>query len=713
MRLTFLTWLFGLICAAFLATVGYTYVRYIMYAESRVSATMADRLTDLMELLVRADEHMEALQEVADVSALEKTRAMAEVIRLNPDILRDEEALQGLCNDLNVKSIAVTDAQGAIIAALPASLSWDDINQFDDTDSLKKCIDNQGYEVCLRPKDMMDTSVQYTGVNRLGEGGAIILGFQGLREQMVRSTTTFANLRQNFDLGEGGTIIAFKDGALLGDETPSFPTADLISLPEQQARRLRLGDMEYFTYAIRQRGYLLVGITPVNEVQQGITRALYPILLSNAGLFLIIFLLVFFLLQRVVISNVSRINVLLRKITQGDLDVRLDGEKFPVELRKLASCINSMVDALQAYGRKNDEAASRELEVARGIQSNIIPHDYPAFPTRDEFDLYATCRRAKVVGGGFYDYFLLGDDYLCFMVADVSGNGVPAAMFAMHSLSTIRELAHAGTTPIDLITRTNASLCSQHVGMYMSLFYGVLQISTGQLEFVNAGFSQALIRHKGGSYEGLDMRSGVVLGHTAEAVYTTCSAQLESGDHLFIYTEGVVETEDAEHTPFGEALLLETLAEASASATCVADMPRKVQQVQRKYMQGAEQSKDATMLALLYLGKRHEQASLSFAADHPAAALNFLSEHLESVFASPLAISALQQAVQSISDALPQGAPVQLELDYDEEAAEAVLRYPSPAFNPLLQLPESAVKSAEHSIAANGDNILTLWTPLS
>lgn len=712
MRVTFLTWLFGLICAAFALAIGYSHFKFATDAEKRAALMMSTRLTDLMELLIHSDACMDTLQDITDTSALEKTRAAAEILRLNPEILKDAEALQGLCNDLGAKQLMVTDADGVVCAALHGEITGTDLSRFDAEETLRACIDTPGHEVCLRAGDAStDYAMQYAAVHRTDAPGVLILGFRGAREQAAWAAASFANLAQNYDLGERGYIIAFKDGALLGEESPPFPTADIISQPLDRATQCRLGDADYFIYAIRRDGYRLVGLMPVSELRSSSLHSLYPVLTSNAVLIVAVFLLVLYLLQRLVLRNIAGINASLKRITQGNLDERIESENFPVEFRKLSSSINSMVDALQTYGRRNDEASERELDLARTIQNTIIPQTFPAFPLHTEFDLYATCRRAKVVGGGFYDYFLLGDNYLCFMVADASGSGVPAALFAIHSVSIIRELALSGATPIDLLATANSALCDKKfVDMYLSLFFGMLEIRTGKLVCVNAGHTRALVCRHGSAYNMLDMHPGMELGRTPDAVYTTTECRLEEGDRLFVYTEGVVEAADAQQVPFGETRLYEALA---AHAECIADVPRKVMRAQRKHTQAAEQLRDSTALALEYIGRKHAQATATLLTDSPDGADAFLAEHLESVLASPLAISALQHAVQSIAKALPPGVEIVLTLDYDEESATLTLHYPPPALNPLLRLSRLPADRAEYVSADHGGNTIILRKSLA
>lgn len=713
MRFTFLVWLSGLVIAAFAIAVGYSHVRFITDAENRAAQTMSARLSDMMELLVHSDRYVGLIQDLTDASATERTRAIAEIIRLNPAILKDNEALQGVCNDLGASRIIVTDGQGKIEAALSEDLVGTDISALDDAEQFRECINQPGLEVRLRAADVFSGGKveQYTAVHRQDAPGVIVVESRGRREQALRMVSSFASLTENFDLGRNGFIIAFKDGALLGDEIPPFPTADLISLPLNKLQRLRLGDSEYFGYAIRQEGYRLVGLMPMRELQRSSMRTLHPILASNAALILLIFVVVFYLLQRLVVRNISRIGATLRKITQGNVGVRIDTAGFPAELRKLGQGINAVVDALLSFGQKDDEAIANEKSQARAVQNAIIPHEIPPFPLRTEFGISGLSRRPMGVGGGVHDYFLLGDDTLCFTVAETTGSGAAAALFAMHALALMRRHAESGCTPEEVFAQVDAELSDVGFGgLCISAFFGSLKISTGELSCVSAGLVHALLQRRGAPYVQLDIPPAPALGRASGIAYRSAAYAMESADRLFVYTEGLVEATDAERIPYGEGRLLEVL---NGAAPTVEDVTGRVNQAHRRFTRGSERGVDIAMLALEYVGRRHEHSSFSLSSDTPDGADAFLSESLEQVFAAPLAIDALQQAVRAVLQALPAGSQVELVLDYDEEQACAELHYPAPAFNPLPGLQGLRTDSAAYASAPGEGNTVTLRKSLS
>lgn len=713
MRLTFLTWVSGVICTAFALAVGLSHVRLVTDAENRAAQMISARLSDMMELLVHSDIYLGLMQEMADTAALERTRGLAEIIRLNPATLEDDETLQGLCNDLGASQLLVTDAEGKVVHALPKQLVGTDIGSLEDGERMRQCITQPGLEVCAHAADMFSVgdAVQYTAVHRQDAPGAVVVGVRVQREQALRVVSSFASLTKNYDLGLNGYIVAFKDGALLGDEIPPFPTADLMSQPLNKVERKRLGDSEYYVYSIQKEGYRLVGAMAARELSRGSWRNLRPILMSNGVLFVLIIVVVLCLLERMVIRNVTRMGVVLRRIAQGSVEVRVDAAGMPAELRKLALGVNEMVDALQSMSVKNDEAAALELEQARAVQSTILPHDTPSFPHRREFDISGLSRRPNGVGGGVFDYFMPGEDMLCFVVAESTGRGTPAALFVTHALALMRREAAGGAEPGEVLARVNAELSDGGFGgLYLSALYGCLRVSTGELRCAAAGLAYALLQRRGGSYTRLEMPPAPVLGQSASVTYGTASFHLETADRLFVYTEGFIEAEDAEHVPFGEARLLEALGGAAAG---VSDVLRRVNQMHRRFTRDAESRADVALLSLEYMGRRRERADISLNPAEPTVALDFIAERLESVFAAPVAIGNLQQAVSRVLGALPAEERVDLALDYDEDRATAILRCPALNADFLPKLGHMPVESAAYVPAPDGNGSITFRISLS
>jgi sigma-B regulation protein RsbU (phosphoserine phosphatase) len=185
---------------------------------------------------------------------------------------------------------------------------------------------------------------------------------------------------------------------------------------------------------------------------------------------------------------------------------------------------------------------------------------FPAFPEREEFDIYATMQPAKEVGGDFYDFFLIDSDHLALVIADVSGKGVPAALFMVIAKTLIKNQTLAGMEPADVFTAVNTQLCENNdAGMFVTGWMGILEISTGRFTYANAGHNPPLIRKKDGEYEYLKARAGLVLAGMEGIRYRQYEIMLEPGDGLYLYTDGVTEATNEENTLYGEDRLRDIL----------------------------------------------------------------------------------------------------------------------------------------------------------
>ena len=254
---------------------------------------------------------------------------------------------------------------------------------------------------------------------------------------------------------------------------------------------------------------------------------------------------------------------------------------------------------------KEKERISTELNMAKQIQASTLPNVFPPFPDRHEFDLYASMDTAKEVGGDFYDFFLIDEDHLCLVMADVSGKGVPAALFMMKSRAIIRSSASPGKSAGDILTKANKEICADnHMDMFVTVWLGILEISTGKVVCSNAGHEYPTICRKGGSFGLFRDKHGFVLGGMDGLRYREYELQLEKGDKLFLYTDGVPEANDSKATLFGTDRMLDALNAKPDSS------PQEIlQQVRRAvddFVQDAEQFDDLTMLCVEYRGDQTE-----------------------------------------------------------------------------------------------------------
>ena len=295
----------------------------------------------------------------------------------------------------------------------------------------------------------------------------------------------------------------------------------------------------------------------------------------------------------------------VREISTGDLNKKLE-IKTGDEIESLAVSFNAMTSELQTYIANltrvtaDKERIATELNVASNIQQAMLPNIFPPFPDRREFDLYATMHAAKEVGGDFYDFYLLDDDHLMVTIADVSGKGVPAALFMVISKTILKNCALAPDStenPALVLMRANRQLSQNNDEfMFVTMFAAVIDLKTGRMIYVNGGHNPPLVR-RNGRYEYLKLERSCALGINELVTFEQKSLTLEAGDVLFLYTDGVTEAMDVEGNQYSDERLLDRLNALDGSST-VEEIISSVSADLKAHVSGAEQSDDVTMLAL-------------------------------------------------------------------------------------------------------------------
>ncbi len=282
------------------------------------------------------------------------------------------------------------------------------------------------------------------------------------------------------------------------------------------------------------------------------------------------------------------------------------------EIANLADSIDTMeedmvnyIDNLTAITAEK-ERIGVELSLASNIQENSIPNEFPAFPDRTEFDIYASMDPAKQVGGDFYNFFLIDEDHLVMVVGDVSGKGIPSALFMMVVNIMITDRTWMGGTPAEILSYVNQTICERNkADMFVTIWLGILELSTGKLTAVNAGHEYPAVRHGNGQFEIFKDKHGFVVGGMEGIRYKDYEMTLEPGSKLFIYTDGVPEAETADKEMFGTDRMIQALNQ-DAGATpqqILANVRKSVDE----FVKDAEQFDDLTMLCLEYRGMSPER----------------------------------------------------------------------------------------------------------
>lgn len=374
------------------------------------------------------------------------------------------------------------------------------------------------------------------------------------------------------------------------DDLPAFALGDTGKINpdflEDSMRIVEKGEkVDNYFYSHSQFGYNTSAIIPVYNSQNKIVGiigveiamtklegtlfeyVLYAVIFSSLLTAAFIFCYLAYL-RKHVIRPIQLVTHEASAFSQNETAIseKLDSIQTRDEIQDLAAALKKMELDIDGYIKNimaitaEKERIGAELSVATHIQASMLPCIFPAFPGRPEFDIFATMEPAKEVGGDFYDFFLIDDDHLAVVIADVSGKGIPAALFMVIAKTLIKDHAQLGTTPAEVFTQVNEKLCeSNEEGLFVTAWMGVLQISSGRMTFVNAGHNPPLIRHKDGTFEYLKQRPGFVLAGMEGTRYRSGELTLSPGETLYLYTDGVTEATDASNALYGEERLKKIL----------------------------------------------------------------------------------------------------------------------------------------------------------
>lgn len=387
------------------------------------------------------------------------------------------------------------------------------------------------------------------------------------------------------------------------------------------------------------------------------------------------------------------------------------------EVGELARSYMSMIRDLGDYVENlqnimvEKERINAELKLASDIQAHMLPCIFPPFPEHREFELYAVMHPAKEVGGDFYDFFMIGEDRLALVVADVSGKGVPAALFMVITKTLIKNHAQMGAAPSEVFTTVNKLLCDGNdAGLFVTAWMGILDINSGELTYVNAGHNPPLLKRANGQFEYLRKRGGFVLAGMDDTKYRQETLTVRADDRLFLYTDGVTETADNEHRLYGEERLRDFLNAHCADGTeeLLDDVLGELQ----VYADGGPQFDDITMLLMDFKGA-HAAAKRSFEAkvENIEQVLDFVEGELEHAGCSPKIQMPLCVAIEELFTniahyAYPDGsgsATICVQIDDETDIATFTVSDAGIAFDPLAKAePDITLPAEEREVGGLG-----------
>ncbi len=468
---------------------------------------------------------------------------------------------------------------------------------------------------------------------------------------------------------------------------------------------------------------LLCADASVNYVTNETRAAIEHLTLTSAGILLAATVLLFANLQNGILRRIVRLEhevVTYSETKDPQTAVTIREKKGPNdELGSLADRFADMIGSLDVY--MNDlqkvtaekERIGAELSVATQIQADMLPRIFPAFPGRNEFELFASMDPAKEVGGDFYDFFLIDPDHLAVVMADVSGKGVPAALFMVIAKTLIKNRAQMGVSPAEVLAYTNEQLCEGNdAELFVTVWMAIIEISTGRGIAVNAGHEHPVICRKGGEYELVVYRHSPAVATLEGLRFREHEFRLYPGDSLFVYTDGVPEATNAHDEMFGNQRMLDAINEVRDQSPEA--RLRHVKEAIDGFVGDAPQFDDITMLCLDYMGPDKEAdnvLTVDAKVEHLDEVLAYVDERLERIDCPMRKMMQIDVAVEELFVNIasyaygPEGgtATIRVNVDSDPRRVSVTLSDSGVPYNPLLkQDPDITLPAEKRRIGGLG-----------
>ena len=346
------------------------------------------------------------------------------------------------------------------------------------------------------------------------------------------------------------------------------------------------------------------------DIKENIFRFVSTICITILAVTLLAGQLCYMSMKKQIVNPIHRLDAAARQITSN-----LENDDIPDlnihsgdEMETLADSFTKMYRDIRHYIEENAAISAEkgriesELNVATQIQADMLPRIFPPFPDRNEFDIYATMTPAKEVGGDFYDFFFVDDDHLALVIADVSGKGVPAALFMVIAKTLIKNRAQLGGSPSEVLSYANEQLCDGNdAQLFVTVWLAVIELSTGKGVAANAGHEHPALKRSGEKFELVTYKHSPAVATMEGINFREHDFELHPGDMLYVYTDGVTEATDASNELYGTDRLIDALNKEDV------DDPEKILQNVKSDINGfvkeAPQFDDITMLAFCWHGK--------------------------------------------------------------------------------------------------------------
>ena len=579
----------------FALTTAFNYRTQSQITDEQVKSQLTQAISDL-----KAD-----VEDASGEHLLEITRVIA---------TRENEDVDKLSEEYHVAEISFVGKDGIIYKSTNPKFIGFNMNSGEQAAEFLCLLNGESEYVQAYGPITYDQNVyrKYVGVKN--ESGFVQVGYNAEQFQEAISERV-KNAANNKHIGSTGYVI-IADDSLKIVSSPSEHRHDLIAdygfdinaEPEVLNEGLIDGEEVKFVYT-EAEGYYIVSILPMAEGYKVRSVATYVNVFMEIIAFAILFVMVYNLIKSVVVANMNMVNTSLAKIIDGDLDEVVD-VKDTSEFIELSNDINLTVDKLKDYIAEANARIDAEIQYAKTIQESALPH---AFPNDNKYEIFALMEAAKGVGGDFYDFYKTTRHGVNFMIADVSGKGIPGAMFMMRAKAELHTLTETGIPVNEVFTYGNERLCEGNdAGMFVTAWEGNINLETGEVKFANAGHNPPVIMRTDGTVEFIRGKAGFVLAGMEGVKYQLQNIQMNEGDVIFLYTDGVVEATNAENELYGEDRLINCLKRIDVKTVTMDYLCCEVIGDVGQFVGDAEQFDDITMLALKYKGNyENDDHSLS------------------------------------------------------------------------------------------------------
>jgi len=595
---TFAQWLLLALSLALVVATVFIYILQTRMSENNTEQLLRLNIEDVKQDIIDA----------SDANILELSHTIADELNASKRVPTNDD-LEWKRFKYGLSEINVIDENGIIVATTYPDFMNFDMRSGAQSGEFMVLLDGRTEYVQSYQPVSFDASIsmKYAGVV-LDKGGFVQVGYDAKRFQRDIDQEVIGVTR-NRHVGEGGSlIICDENWKIVSDrhdvEGQLLETIGLTVDTDKIANGERFtatvyGVPSYCMYQYSE-GYYIISVLPKSEAVLSRNVSVGVTITMMVVIFMALFGIIYYLLKRQIVDNIRKINGSLAEITGGNLDTTVDVHSNE-EFASLSDDINTTVNALKHHIEEAAARIDQELEFARSIQLSALNTVFPPYPHRKDFDIYARMDTAKEVGGDFYDFYLLNEDTLGILIADVSGKGIPAAMMMMQAKTLISSLANSGINVDEVFTRANDTLCEHNdANMFVTAWMGILNLRTGLMTYVNAGHNPPLMRRNDGQFAYLKSPAGFVLAGWEGFQYRRQELQLAPGDQLYLYTDGVTEATDLQESLFGEEKLLAALNEYEGNEPQA--MCDKVKQDVDRFVGEAPQFDDITMLSLTYKG---------------------------------------------------------------------------------------------------------------